>query len=983
METTETDIESELITAIENKNFETTKKLINSGYDINREVNGHTALTIAVNLHNNKIVKMLIDAGANVNTKSTDGLTILMFAIITKNNGATNILINAGIDINAQDIDGLTALMTAIKLKNNRVVSLLINSWADLNIKDKNGYTALMHAIICENNIASTILINAKADLNIKCNKGETVLILAISFKNNNVVKMLIEYEIEINAQTNNNYTALMHAITSENDDGIEILINGGADVNMKCNAGCTVLMMAIVFKNNKIIKRLLDLSANINIQDNEGHTPLMFAINSENNDALQILIDAKVDNDIKDNNGNTALIHAIIFQNNFAVKKLINYGANIEIQNNDGNNALLVSILEKNNKAVKILLKSNVNIHIKNNDNVNAFNCAVTAKNLDAENILMGHLKKSNKTIFLIGEVSSGKSSFLNALSGNFLSNVSLQRETFDPTLYYFDDFVGTTNNIKNVQDLLENQHIENEKKRNNMENIKVNDVNNIFKHNPLPGIHNLLNVSIIDFPGLNDSDDKDNHFYKLVEKNIHLADMIIYVTDANKAMVNTSEILMIYKLKELINIQYENHHHFIKLVIVINKFDEENDIDHCHMHRRISQKINIPNDDIYRVSSHKILIDSMIYYNKNLVVPNFMIKEISKILKNCGVIVNKGIKNSLHNDNIINYSDIEYANIEDDILTEKSKENNSEGHINGDWDSFINYFIGFGKIVHDNQYEMMNIKYKNLMNDYFTLYSDKQDPNIILKKKYNLKEKFYNKPINTVDAFYQSIEVGLYKRLLTYNEISTKYFNKKTCTSLIDDKIKILLERLNGLVTRRFYLLELLFKNYDNNRNMIQFFIDYIYQNIITINADTEKVICYLIIKAKHTFLDGSEIFYEVLSMPDNSDDISIYNGVDNWEVIIQKNTWFPEFIIGASSCRGLKKLVMISMTDKNDLIRLYSEKIIKKEDFLNENDFIKFIYWIYSISGDKILGHKIFDTTKIIADNYIKIRTDFSNI
>jgi GTPase SAR1 family protein len=39
--------------------------------------------------------------------------------------------------------------------------------------------------------------------------------------------------------------------------------------------------------------------------------------------------------------------------------------------------------------------------------------------------------------TIFLVGEVSSGKSSFLNSLVGGYVANASLQRETLRPNWY------------------------------------------------------------------------------------------------------------------------------------------------------------------------------------------------------------------------------------------------------------------------------------------------------------------------------------------------------------------------------------------------------------------------------------------------------------------------------------------------------------------------------------------------------------------
>lgn len=76
-------------------------------------------------------------------------------------------------------------------------------------------------------------------------------------------------------------------------------------------------------------------------------------------------------------------------------------------------------------------------------------------------------------KTIFLIGEVSCGKSSLLNALANGLISCTSLQRETFNPTLYHISK-KGTYENIITLKDKLESQHNENEKMRENINNIE-----------------------------------------------------------------------------------------------------------------------------------------------------------------------------------------------------------------------------------------------------------------------------------------------------------------------------------------------------------------------------------------------------------------------------------------------------------------------------------------------------------------------------
>ena len=137
--------------------------------------------------------------------------------------------------------------------------------------------------------------------------------------------------------------------------------------------------------------------------------------------------------------------------------------------------------------------------------------------------------MSETKITIFLIGKVSSGKSSLLNALSGNFISNVSLQRETFNPIKFSFSK-EGSAENIIELSNKLEEQHKKNEEKRKNL-----NKDDTLIEALKLPELYNYDELNIIDFPGLDDSDDKDGHFFNLIKKYIHLADIILYVTDAS----------------------------------------------------------------------------------------------------------------------------------------------------------------------------------------------------------------------------------------------------------------------------------------------------------------------------------------------------------------------------------------------------------------------------------------------------------------
>ena len=84
-----------------------------------------------------KILKLLINAGANLDIQDKDGSTALML-VIYKGNINTEIvklLTDGGADLNLQDTDGWTALYAAVYDGNTEIVNLLINKGADKTLK--------------------------------------------------------------------------------------------------------------------------------------------------------------------------------------------------------------------------------------------------------------------------------------------------------------------------------------------------------------------------------------------------------------------------------------------------------------------------------------------------------------------------------------------------------------------------------------------------------------------------------------------------------------------------------------------------------------------------------------------------------------------------------------------------------------------------------------------------------------------------------
>ena len=138
----------------------------------------------------NIIRKLLNNNPDIINIKNGCGMTALMLAALNINNCSTDdtikILVDAGANLNLQDDEGTTALMMVTMNDNNSnvvsTIQILIDAGANLNLQKNNGVTVL--GIVLRNIINESgdirivkILIDAGIDLNLQNCIGETVLI--------------------------------------------------------------------------------------------------------------------------------------------------------------------------------------------------------------------------------------------------------------------------------------------------------------------------------------------------------------------------------------------------------------------------------------------------------------------------------------------------------------------------------------------------------------------------------------------------------------------------------------------------------------------------------------------------------------------------------------------------------------------------------------------------------------------------------------
>ncbi|KIE04651.1 Uncharacterized protein NF27_GZ00110 [Candidatus Jidaibacter acanthamoeba] len=350
------------------------KLLIKNGADVNVQTGKDTVLIVSIFGGNSKIVQMLLARGALINVRDKDDNTPLMIAEKLKNNEVIKHLKKAQLRINQE-------LITAVEFKNYNEVNLLINRGADVNFQDSKGRTALMCAALKERIDIAQILIENGADINAMNNYYQSALLIAAQKGNIAFIKMFIEEGVDLRNEIGG--SVLWCAVFEGHEKLVEILIDKGIEVLDPRNAnGDTALMVAINKGYINIAKILIENGADIHVANHEGITPLMCASFHGHTDIAGLLIKNEADVNTKSVRGKTALLFALYQDHKDLVKILIDHGSKIDAQDNDGYTNLMHAIIDEQLNAVKFLIKKKADLNLVNSSGYTALMLAAQ-KNL------------------------------------------------------------------------------------------------------------------------------------------------------------------------------------------------------------------------------------------------------------------------------------------------------------------------------------------------------------------------------------------------------------------------------------------------------------------------------------------------------------------------------------------------------------------------------------------------------------------------
>lgn len=249
------------------------KEILERGANVNyQNENGYTALMLAADRQNDKIVEYLLKQGANPLLINKFGETAR--DLVSSSSPIFQLLQDA-------EMDTKTKLLTPKERYSQKLLNCIggtdvnlikidecLESGADVNCRDSKGFTGLIIAVARGNEIIAEYLLKCGANPLIKNGKNKIASDYASS--NSGIYALLKGFEL------------LFHVMNSDLN-AIKMILSVRPDlVNFKGNDGYTAMLIAAQNGDYNLVEYLLSQLADVSIKNNDGKDFFDLAANDE-----------------------------------------------------------------------------------------------------------------------------------------------------------------------------------------------------------------------------------------------------------------------------------------------------------------------------------------------------------------------------------------------------------------------------------------------------------------------------------------------------------------------------------------------------------------------------------------------------------------------------------------------------------------------------------------------------------------------------
>uniref|UniRef100_A0A9J8APR5 Ankyrin repeat domain 50-like n=1 Tax=Cyprinus carpio carpio TaxID=630221 RepID=A0A9J8APR5_CYPCA len=384
---------------------EAVRLLLEAGADIDGcDSDGRTALRAAAWGGHEEILLTLLDHGAQVDRSDREGRTPLIAAAYMGHKEAVEILLNAGADLNLADGDGRTALSVAALCVpsaaggrgHGEVVSLLLEQGADPEHKDRDGMTPLLLASYEGHEEVVELLLEAGADVDESSGSHPsaiTPLLAAAALGHAGTVNRLLFWGAAVDGIDGEGRTALCLAAAKGSVEVVRALLDRGLDENHKDDLGWTPLHAAACEGHKSVCAILTEQGsmARVGELDVEGRSPLILAAQEGHCSTVRLLLDRKSPIDHRAYDGHSALSAAALQGHREIVELLMRRGADTDVRDAEGRPLLYLLVLEgRLDMAILLIEKGGVPLESKDAEGRTALHVAAWRGDLEGIELLL-----------------------------------------------------------------------------------------------------------------------------------------------------------------------------------------------------------------------------------------------------------------------------------------------------------------------------------------------------------------------------------------------------------------------------------------------------------------------------------------------------------------------------------------------------------------------------------------------------------------
>ena len=325
--------------------------------EIKKMIENGKALQCAIKMNNLQLVKMLVQKGAKINVKPSNGDYPILLAVFNE-------------------------FWT--------IFDFLVKNGADLNVKSSSGYYLLHHLVFSDNVNMIRYVLDFPIDVNVKAEEShQTPLLLAVKYRDKEIVRALLENGGNLNSTNITGCNPLITAINDNRIEIVELLLEFGANVNQR-NPLSNLAPIHYSVREGfvEITELLLVNGANANAQEPNGVTPIIIASHRGNFAITKLLIDydANVNvtyGDFQTNFAVTSLHNAVMKQHDETVDLLIKSGANINARTNTKVTPILIAAGTNSAKNLNLLLQYGADKDIRDVTGMTPFEYSLREKYL------------------------------------------------------------------------------------------------------------------------------------------------------------------------------------------------------------------------------------------------------------------------------------------------------------------------------------------------------------------------------------------------------------------------------------------------------------------------------------------------------------------------------------------------------------------------------------------------------------------------